>query len=239
MPAISIPASFVNIDFIGTDQVTQKTDALHEIPDNSVLKEHKSLPAQESRSNSYHFQVNQANNTDFLSRSDLSNNNPFKEEKQDGLGESNEVLEEIKISLKGINNEWNDVENWLNLLLEERGIYNPSNLATDEKDLLASTSHQREYLDAQIDNLTNLSDHQDSADIERQLDDQPLLYQLLFFLSIPHLIKLISANLTSLIIIVILWTFIHGLIKFVRWKMNKKKTRRTKKKRSIDGFTKY
>jgi hypothetical protein len=241
MPSISIPASIVNIDFFSTDQNQQKSESTHETSDQqryendsqnyAILKKNKSPSAQESHS--FIYDVNHSNETGFF-KSRL-----FQDQIQNSADESIRALDEIKTSLKGINNEWNKIEDRAFLLLEMGNMNISVNSATAETNLLGSISHKGQYVDTPTSHLETLADRQDPAVIEEQLQDQPLLYQLLFFISIPRLLTLISANLTSLILIVLLWLFIKGVIEFVRWKMKKKKRSRIKRKRSIDGFTKY
>jgi hypothetical protein len=241
MPSVSTPASIVNIDFISTEQDQQKSESSHELsdqqpyqgdrPNNFSNKTNNSFPSHESYADlSPILNVNRFNAPEFLNRAGFNNNS---------LDENNRVLDEIKTSLKGMNNEWNKIEGRADFLLEMGSINTFVNSAPVDNNILGRLGQQRQSIDTQIKQLEVMAERHGPTDIEEKLRVQSLLYELLFFISIPHLLKLISANSTSLILLVLLWLFIKGLIEFFRWKKKKKARSRLKRKRSIDGFTKY
>ena len=229
MPSISTSASIVNLDVISTDQ--DQPPYQEDSQNDFIKKPNNPLPNHENDANFSHtLDRNRSNESGFLNRSGLSQNK---------LDENNRVLDDIKTSLKGINNHWNEIEGRALFLLEMDNVNTFVNSASVDNYMLDSFGQQRQFIDNQVKEFDTLAGRQDPADIEQQLQDQPFLYQVLFFISIPHLLRLISENSMSLILLVLLWLFIKGLIEFVRWKKKKKARSRLKRKRSIDGFTKY
>jgi|GEM_PF-3484865 hypothetical protein len=194
------------------------------------------------RSNSAIFQTAKSDRVNYPTRSINSNfyqNSPKPEDPQYAWDLRELASEEVKTSLKNINSDWNQWSNqadqWLVSLLGATDSVNLNNEALDLKDY---THQQQASLTTQIEHLER-NDSEDPLTNQQNLEEQPLLFQLLFFLSIPHLIRLISDNVSSIIALIMAWFAIKGLFIFLRWKVKKKKKRRIRKNRSIDGVTKF
>ncbi|NOT11289.1 MAG: hypothetical protein HOP23_05575 [Methylococcaceae bacterium] len=250
LPAVAHAASVLNVDLISPDQEQAKpasmevnsyqSSYLREVKKLSKQDKNSSLSAQQRYASIYRIiQDNQSKTTNFLNQSGLLKISPFEADNQDSLGKNDVVLDDIKTSLKDLNAQWNSIESSLNQYLEDAGIISSSSaLATDQTDLLAYINQRSPSIDSQIDNLAIIKDSQELA-LEPPLEEQPVMNRLLFFISIPHLLHLLSDNLGSLIAVLMVWLFIKGTIQFLLWKMHNRKRRRIKRNRTIDGIRKF
>ena len=248
LPASANSASVINVDLIHKNQAQDNAGSPDSSSENysyqtenwssTFQKKNKPISAQQGYADKYRIPATgQAHSADDLNRAGFSENSLFGEDQQQSDDIAN-VLGDIKTSIKDINAEWNGVENWATLFLEDLGVNNSAQLVSEQTNLLANTETQRVSASAQIDKLNSLNRSLDAARTEQQFEDQSFLFQVLFFISLPHLARLLSEHYPSLIGIFVLWLIIRIAIKFVRWKMKKKIRRRIKKNRTIDGISK-
>jgi hypothetical protein len=240
-------ASVINVDLIHMDQAQDNTGSPDPSSENhsyqsdswpyTFQKKNEPISVQQSYADKYRIPATSQAAVDDLSRAGFSENSLFGEDQQQSDDIAN-VLDDIKTSIKDINAEWNGIENWATLFLEDLGINNSAQLVSEQTNLLANTEPQTISVSSQIDKLNSLNRSLDETRAQQQFEDQPFLFQLLFFFSLPHLSRLLSEHYSSLIGIFVLWLIIKIAIKFVRWKMKKKKRRRIKKNRTIDGISK-
>jgi hypothetical protein len=198
----------------------------------------KFISAQQAYADTYRIHsTREAIAADNLNRAGFTENASFGGDQQQS-DDIKKVLGDIRTSIKEINAEWNGVENWATLFLEELGINNSAQLVFEQTNLSAFTEPQTVSVSSQIDKLNSLDRAFDQKRATQQFEDQSIFFQLLFFFSLPHLSRLLSEHYASLIGIFVLWLIIKIAIKFVRWKMKKKVRRRIKKNRTIDGISK-
>ncbi len=241
-------ASMINVDLIHNDQAQDNSGSPDPSSENhsyqtenwsyTFQKKNKPISAQQNYTDTYRLPATgRAHFADDLNQAGFSENTMFGED-QPQSDDITKVLGDIKTSIKDINAEWNGVENWASLLLEDLGINNSAQLVSEQTNLLANTETQRDSVSSQIDKLNSLNRSLEATRIEQQFEDQSFFFQLLSIISLPHLSRLLSEHYSSLIGIFVLWLIIKIAIKFVRWKMKKKIRRRIKKNRTIDGISK-